>query len=88
MKRSMSLFLALLLTVCLSSGALALDYKVTLGNESTFETMTEVQQNEAAAMQPFFATYVGKVLSPGRDGTYVPHPVMADYPGDTTYGAS
>ena len=85
MKRSMSLFLALLLTVCLSSGALALDYKVTLGNESTFETMTEVQQNEAAAMQPFFATYVGKVLSPGRDGTYVPHPVMADYPGDTTY---
>ena len=79
---AMLLSLALLLSCC---SALALDYKVTLGNEATFETMTEVQQNEAEAMQPFFATYVGKVLSPGRDGTYVPHPVMADYPGDTTY---
>ena len=85
MKKALSLFLAMLMAFGLCANALALDYKITLGNEATFETMTEVQENEAAAMQPYFATYVGKVLSPGRDGTYVPHPVMADYPGDSTY---
>ena len=85
MKKFLAVLLALTMLLSLTGSALALDYKITLGNESTFETMTEVQENEAAAMQPYFATYVGKVLSPGRDGTYVPHPVMADYPGDSTY---
>jgi len=58
----------------LSSSALALDYTQTIGNESTFETMTEVRLNAPAAMQPF-----------NTRGTYGSHPVLADYPGDTTY---
>lgn len=74
MKRSLSLFLVLVLTACFFGNALALNYVATLGNESTFETMTEARANAPAAMQPFYP-----------QGKYVPHPVMDNYPGDTTY---
>ena len=76
MRKHLSLFLALilLLSACFSAGAFALDYTGNLGNESTFETMTEARANAPAAMQPFYTR-----------GTYVPHPAMNDYPGDTTY---
>ena len=63
-----------MLTACFSGSALALNYTGNLGNEATFETMTEARANAPAAMQPFI-----------NRGRYVPHPVMADYPGDTTY---
>ena len=74
MKRSILILVAICMLMTLSSSALALDYTPTLGNESTFETMTEVRLNAPAAMQPFNAR-----------GTYGSHPVLADYPGDTTY---
>ena len=76
MRKHLSLFLALilLLSACFSAGAFALDYTGNLGNESTFETMTEARANAPATMQPFYTR-----------GTYVPHPAMNDYPGDTTY---
>ena len=56
------------------SSALALNYTPNLENESTFETMTEVRLNASASMQRFNAR-----------STYSSHPVLADYPGDTTY---
>lgn len=76
MKKQMTLMLVLLLvlTACFSNSAFALNYTGNLGNASTFETMTEVRANAPAAMQPYLS-----------NGTYVSHPVMADYPGDTTY---
>ncbi len=70
MKKLVSLLLVLVMLA--ASSALALNYKATLGNEATFETYTEVRENALAAMAEFNAAYV-------------PHPVMADYPGDTTY---
>ena len=75
MKKFLSLLLAvsLLLTACLTSGAFALDYKATLGNEATFETYTEARENAPKAM-------TGLVR-----GTPAMHAAMADYPGDTTY---
>ncbi len=71
MKKHVSLLLALtlLLTTGFANNAFALNYKATLGNEATFETYTEARENGPA----FFG------------GKYAAHPVMADYPGDTTY---
>ena len=76
MKKQMTLMLVLLLvvTACFSNSAFALNYTGNLGNASTSETMTEVRANAPAAMQPYLS-----------NGTYASHPVMADYPGDTTY---
>ena len=72
MRKHLSILLALtlLLTACFANGALALNYKATLGNEATFETYTEAKANGPAAL---------------GGGKYAPHPAMADYPGDTTY---
>ena len=74
MKKQLSALAALTMafTMCASSNAFALNYTATLGNASTFETMTEVRANEAAAMK-----HVNE--------NYVAHPVMSDFPGDTTY---
>ena len=74
MKKTFILLLTLTLILSTVTSAFALDYKATLGNEATFETMAEVRENAPAAMQPFYTR-----------GTYVSHPVMKDYPGDTTY---
>lgn len=75
MKKDLCKMLALtvMLTACAPSSALALDYKATLGNEPTFETITEARANAPAALQPFASK------------TYVAHPVMDAFPGDTTY---
>ena len=75
MKKQLSALAALTMafTMCASSNAFALDYTATLGNAPTFETMTEVRANEAAAMQQFSSKQ------------YAAHPVMNDFPGDTTY---
>ena len=70
----------LLLAIFWCSSAMALNYTATLGNEATFETYTEVRESAPAAMQPFSAMQIFNAGTP-----YVPHPVMNDYPGDTTY---
>lgn len=67
------LTLTVMLTACAPSSALALDYKATLGNDSTFETIAEARANAPAALQPFSSK------------TYAAHPVMDEFPGDTTY---
>ena len=71
MRKHISILLAfaLLFTACFANGALALNYKATLGNEATFETYTEARVNGPAALGE----------------TYAAHPAMADYPGDSTY---
>lgn len=74
MKKLLSMLLALALILSLSSSALALNYTANIGNEATFETMAEARANAPAAMQPFYTR-----------GKYVAHPVMDNYPGDTTY---
>ena len=76
MKKCLITLLALVLffSFSLSSAAHALNYSGNLGNPSTFETMAEVRENGASAMQP----YNEKV-------TYAPHPVLENYPGETTY---
>ena len=69
------LALALALTLALSvCPALALNYSGNWGNESTFETYAEVRENGPAEMN---------ALNPRVN--YEIHPVMANYPGDTTY---
>ena len=74
-KRMISLLvLVLVLSFSLSSAGFALNYSGNLGNESTFETMDEVRVNASIAMQ----AYNTKV-------NYVPHPVLDNYPGETTY---
>ena len=74
MKKQLSALAALTMafSMCASSNAFALNYTATLGNASTFETMTEVRANEAAALKHVKENYVA-------------HPVMSDFPGDTTY---
>ncbi len=73
MKKLLVVLLALILAIGSMPAALALNYSGNLGNESTFETMAEARENAPVAMEG---------LSRNR---YVPHPVMNDYPGDTTY---
>ena len=72
MKKFLAILLAaaMMLSVC---SAFALDYKATLGNESTFETYTELRENAPAAMTGLMR------------GTPAPHAVMDDYPGDSLY---
>ena len=72
MKKILAAVLALAMLLSMSS-ALALDYTATLGNESTFETYTEVRENAPAAMTGLMR------------GTPATHAVMDDYPGDTLY---
>ncbi len=74
MKRlSLLLAASLMLTTVTPMTASALNYSGTLGNEATFETMGEVQTNESAVMEELTGS------------KYMAHPVMADYPADTTY---
>ena len=76
MKKYISLLLVItmMLTTCMIGNAFAMNYTADIGNEATFETMTEARANAPAAMQPFYTR-----------GKYIPHPVMDNYPGDTTY---
>jgi len=73
MKKALSLLTVVILLLSFAPLSLALNYQRTLGNEATFETMGEVKANAPAAM----AAILG--------GNYASHPVMADYPDDTTY---
>jgi hypothetical protein len=68
------LVLVLVLSFGLSSAALALNYSGNLGNKSTFETMAEVRVNGSIEMQTY-----------NESMKYVPHPVMENYPGETTF---
>ena len=72
MKKLLCLLLALMLLLS-AMPALALDYTATLGNEATMETYAEARENAPAALQ----AVTGK--------NYVPHPAMADFPGDTAF---
>lgn len=74
MKKFILILVAMSMLMNVLSSALALNYTPNLENESTFETMTEVRLNASASMQRFNAR-----------STYSSHPVLADYPGDTTY---
>lgn len=76
MKMSMIslLVLVLALSIGLPSSAYALNYSGNLGNESTFETMAEVRENGPAAMQSYNPSV-----------KYMSHPVLDNYPGETTY---
>lgn len=76
MKRHRAAALALVMTLSSMTPAAsvyALDYTGTLGNDATFETMGEVQQNESSVMEKLNGT------------KYMAHPVMAAYPADTTF---
>ena len=68
------LCLVLVLTLALSSSAMALNYTMRLENEATFETMEEVQVNGPA----FFNELTG------RD-SYGPDAAMEGYPEGTTW---
>ncbi len=76
MKRALTLALVLVLGLgtFIAPNALALNYKRSLGNEATFETMAEARANGPATMQQY-----------STRGTYASHPVLDGYPGDTTY---
>lgn len=72
MKKLLSLAMVLVM-LCGCTSALALNYSGNLGNPSTFETMGEVKANAPEALKAIL----------GRE--YVTHPVMANYPDNTTY---
>ena len=71
----MKKLLCLLLVLCilLPASALALNYKLHLPNEATFETMEEAHANGPA------------FLSEATGRNYIPDPAMDDYPAGTTW---
>ena len=74
LKRLVSLLLAFALLF--SASALANDYSGSQENEATFETLTEARLNAPEAIAH---------LEMNEGNVYGPHPVLDDYPCDSTY---
>lgn len=73
MKKLIALLLACLM---LTGSAFALGYTSRTGNAATFETYEETLLSAGEAVAAIY---------PGQEKTYVPNPVLADYPQGTTY---
>ena len=78
LKKQSSLTLALALTVSLSfpSGAFALDYSGSQKNQATFETLEEARASGPVAVAS---------LETNNGKTFKSHPVLDSYPKGTTY---
>jgi dienelactone hydrolase len=70
------LYLALLASLLLHTGAFALNYSNRLGNKATFETLEEARASSTAA---------SAAQGPGRGGILKSHPVLDTYPKETAY---
>ena len=73
---SLTIALALMVSLWFASVAFALNYSGRLGNKATFETL-----EEARVSSPVAAASQGA----GRAGTFKSHPVLDGYPKGTTY---
>lgn len=75
-KRQINLIVVLALCLLFTTGAFALDYSGSQGNEATFETLQEARESGPAAVAD---------LETNTTKTFISHPVLNGYPEGTTF---